>query len=262
MKTSSEDYDYESVFKTNRSLKLKKHFLPDGFDKNKTVNEVLDKSTILTLYDMIKAQTIYYINGVIRAGKESVVFWAVSPDRRDIALKVYLTSTSSFKKRSPYIVGDPRFSRIRKNTRSLVYLWAKKEYKNLMRCIESGLVVVKPIAVKKNVLALEFIGRNGIPTKTLIESQIDEKDYKSAISLIEQLYKQANLVHCDFSEYNIFKTKKGLILFDLGSAVDLEHPKAREFLKRDINNISRFFVKRGLTVENPIDVFNRITNEL
>nr|AIE93227.1 hypothetical protein [uncultured marine thaumarchaeote AD1000_33_B07] len=42
----------------------------------------------------------------------------------------------------------------------------------------------------------------------------------------------------------------------------MEHPKAREFLKRDINNISRFFVKRGLTVENPIDVFNRITNEL
>jgi RIO kinase 1 len=42
----------------------------------------------------------------------------------------------------------------------------------------------------------------------------------------------------------------------------LEHPKAQEFLKRDINNISMFFVKRGLTVENPIDVLNRITNEL
>ena len=262
MKTSSEDYDYESVFKTNRSLKLKKRFLPDGFDKNKTVNEVLDKSTILTLYDMIKAQTIYYINGVIRAGKESVVFWAVSPDRRDIALKVYLTSTSSFKKRSPYMIGDSRFSRIKKNTRSLVYSWAKKEYKNLIRCIENGISVVKPISVKKNVLVLEFVGKNGVPTKTLVESQINEKDYKSAIYLIEQLYKQANLVHCDMSEYNIFKTKKGLILFDLGSAINLEHPKAREFLKRDINNISRFFVKRGLTVENPIDVFGRITNEL
>ena len=186
----------------------------------------------------------------------------MSPDNHNVALKVYLTSTSSFKKRSSYIIGDPRFSRIGKNTRRLVYLWAKKEYKNLIRCVKSGLVVVKPIVVKKNVLALEFIGKNGIPTKTLVESQVVAKDYKSAISLIEQLYKQANLIHCDFSEYNIFKTKKGLILFDLGSAIDLEHPKAREFLKRDINNISRFFVKRGLTVENPIDVFNRITNEL
>ena len=255
-----DDNDY--FFNVSNKSKQRKYLLPDGFKKNKTVNEVLDKPTILTLHSMIKDKIISYVNGVVRAGKESVVFWAVSPDKHNVAMKVYLTSTSSFKKRSPYIVGDPRFTRIRKNTKSMVYLWAKKEYKNLIRCDKSGLAVVKPIAVKKNVLALEFIGRNGIPTKTLVESQVNEKDYKSAISIIEQLYKQANLIHCDFSEYNIFKTKKGLILFDLGSAIDLEHPKAREFLKRDINNISRFFVKRGLTVENPIDVFSRITNEL
>jgi RIO kinase 1 len=254
--------DIDFFFNISNTSKTKKNFLPDGFKKNKTVNEVLDKSTILTLHDMIKTKIISYVNGVIRAGKESVVFWAVSPDKHNIALKVYLTSTSSFRKRSRYIEGDPRFSRIKKNTRSLVYLWAKKEYKNLIHSIKNGIPVVKPITVKKNVLALEFVGKNGIPTKTLVESQINEKDYKSSIYLLEQLYKQANLVHCDFSEYNIFKTKKDLILFDLGSAVDLEHPKAKELLKRDINNISRFFVKRGLTVENPIDIFNRITNEL
>ena len=254
--------DPDLFFNSTRRSKTKKHFLPDGFKKNKTVNEVLDKPTILTLHDMIKTKTISYVNGIVRAGKESVVFWAVSPDKHDIALKIYLTSTSSFKKRSSYIMGDPRFSRIKRNTRSLVYLWAKKEYKNLIRSIDNGIPVVKPITVKKNVLGLEFVGKNGIPTKTLVESEINEKDYKSAMSLIEQLYKRASLVHCDFSEYNIFKTKKGLILFDLGSAVDLEHPKALEFLKRDINNISSFFVKRGLAVENPIDVFNRLINEL
>ena len=138
-------------------------------------------------------------------------------------------------------------------------MWAKKEFKNLTRCVKNEISVVKPITVKKNVLALEFIGKNGIPQKTLIESQVDQKDYESAIFLIKKLYKKANLVHCDFSEYNIFKTKKCLILFDLGSAVDLQHPNAHEFLKRDINNISNFFVKRGLTVENPIDVFNEVT---
>ena len=112
--------------------------------------------------------------------------------------------------------------------------------------------------MKKNVLALDFVGDNGVPAKTLIESQVDEKDYKASFILIEQLYKKAHLVHCDFSEFNIFKTKKGLILFDLGSAVDHQHPQAEEFLKRDINNITNFFVKRGLTVENPIDVFDKV----
>ena len=103
----------------------------DGFKKNKTINEVLDKPTVLTIYEMIKSQILSYVNGVIRAGKESVVFWAVSPDNDDIALKTYLISTSSFKKRASYISGDPRFFRIKSGTRNLVYLWAKKEYQNL-----------------------------------------------------------------------------------------------------------------------------------
>ena len=155
MITFSEDInDEELFFDEKRLVKPKKHFLHNGFKKNKTVNEVLDKLTTLTLYDLIKSKTISYVNGVVRAGKESVVFWAVSPEKHDIALKVYLTSTSSFKKRIPYILGDPRFSRIKKNTRSLVYLWAKKEFKNLTRCVKNEISVVKPITVKKNVLAL------------------------------------------------------------------------------------------------------------
>ena len=109
---------------------------------------------------------------------------------------------------------------------------------------------------------MEFIGNNGKPEKNLLESNIIENDYYQSLEIISDLYSKAKLVHGDFSEYNIFKTKNGLKLFDLGSAVTLEHPQADDFLKRDINNISNFFVKRGLTVENPIDVFERIKNEL
>jgi len=260
MKTFSDKTDDLDFFLNSKNfLKSKKKTLPDGFKKNKTVNEVLDKLTTLTLFNLIKSKTIAYVNGVVRAGKESVVFWAVSPDNNDVALKVYLVTTASFKKRAAYILGDPRFSRIKKGTRNLVYLWAKKEHQNLTRCVRNSIPVVKPITVKNNVLALEFVGKDGIPAKTLIESEVNGDDYKSAIRLIKQLYKKARLVHGDFSEYNIFKTENGLVLFDLGSAVDLEHPKAHEFLKRDIENISNFFVKRGLTVKNPIDIINEVT---
>ena len=156
------------------------------------------------------------------------------------------------------MIGDPRFSRIKKGTKNLVYLWAKKEFQNISKCYDCGINVVKPIHISKNVLVMEFVGDNGKPEKNLLESDISENDYKQSLQLVDDLYHKANLVHGDFSEYNIFKTPDGLKLFDLGSAVDLEHPKANEFLKRDINNISNFFVKRGLTVENPIDVFQRI----
>jgi RIO kinase 1 len=229
------------------------------FDKSKVMDDVLDKSTMMTLSKLINSGIISYINGIIGSGKESKMYWAVDPDGNDIALKIYLVTASTFKKRLPYLVDDPRFSRIKKGTRNMVELWAQKEFRNLTQCVKSGIPVIKPIHVIKNILILKFVGKNGTPAKTLVETEIDENDYKDVISIISQLYKKAKLVHADFSEYNIFKTDKGLILFDLGSAVDIRHKNAKEFLERDIKNISRFFVRRGLTVENPSDIFARIT---
>lgn len=229
------------------------------FDKSKVMDDVLDKTTIMTLSKLINSGIISYVNGIVGSGKESKMYWAMDPDGNDVALKIYLVTASTFKKRLPYLVDDPRFSRIKRGTRNMVELWAQKEFRNLTQCVKSGIPVIKPIHVLKNVLILEFVGKNGTPAKTLVETEIDENDYKDAISIISKLYKKAKLVHADFSEYNIFKTENGLILFDLGSAVDIRHKNAKEFLERDIKNISRFFVRRGLTVENPSDIFARIT---
>ena len=243
----------DKIFSQSRKKQLK-----DGFKKGKVVNEVLDKPTVMTLYHLITDHIIAFVNGSVSAGKESVVFWAVDEKNVDVALKIYLVSTSNFKKRQAYILGDPRFSKIKKGTKNLVYLWAKKEFKNLSRCHDCGIPVPKPIHVTKNVLVMEFVGKNGSPSKVLLESQIDENDYHQSISIIKNLYTKAKLVHGDYSEYNIFKTDDGLVLFDLGSAVDLRHPNAQEFLKRDINNITRFFSKRGITVNDPTKVLKEI----
>ena len=258
----SDDISKKLESKINSKLieKANRGKLSDGFKKNKVVNEVLDKMTMLTLYDMINSHFISYVNGVVRAGKESVLFWAVDKNEKDVALKIYLVTTSNFKRRTPYIMGDPRFSKVKKGTRNLVNLWARKEFTNLSLCYDLGLPVPKPIHISKNVLAMEFIGTNGVPANTLLESQVDDNDYLESIEIIKKLYQSAKLVHGDFSPYNIFKTEKGLILFDLGSAVDLRHPNSEEYLKRDINNITNFFVKRGLVVENPIDVFEKVIN--
>ena len=238
--------------------KTRKKTLPDGFKKGKVVNEVLDKPTVMTLYKLITDKIILYVNGVVSAGKESVLFWAVDTKKKDVALKIYLVSTSNFKKREPYIVGDPRFSKHKKGTKNLVYLWAKKEFRNLSQCYNCGLPVPRPISVSNNVLVMEFIGNDGNPSIQLLESKIDENDYFGSIAIIKDLYKKARLVHGDFSEYNIFKTKNGLVFFDLGSAVDLRHPNSLEFLKRDINNITRFFSKRGINVSDPKKILEEI----
>lgn len=233
----------------------------DGFDGDKTVGEVLDRPAILTLYGMIKSGVISHVNGPVSAGKESVVFWASGPGGEDVALKVYLVSTSSFKRRSAYILGDPRFGRIRRGTRSLVRLWAQKEFANLTACMRCGIPVPEPIRVAGTVLAMGFVGSGGRPHGTLLTSRdVCDADYRGTIALIGRLYAEARLVHADLSAYNVFKAPGGrLVLFDLGSAVDARHPRAAEFLERDVRNVSRFFARRGLSVDNPADVLEEVT---
>ncbi len=230
----------------------------NGFDKNKVLNEVFDKSTTMLLSEMINDGIIAYVNGAVGSGKESKTFWAVDPLGKDLAIKIYLVTTSNFKKRTPYLVGDPRFSRIKKGTRSMVEIWAQKEFSNLKQCYDAGIQCPEPITQKKNVLVMKFIGENGVPAPTLVESEVDYQDYEQVMKIISDLYIRTKLIHSDLSEYNIFKTKNGLIVFDFGSAVDIRHPNAKDFLERDIKNMTKFFAKRGLTVQNPIDVLGRL----
>ncbi|MDE1769477.1 MAG: serine protein kinase RIO [Thaumarchaeota archaeon] len=230
----------------------------DIFDKDKVLEAVFDKSTVMTLSRLINNGIISYVNGAVGAGKESQLYWAVDPSGIDLAVKIYLVTTSNFKKRYPYLVGDPRFTRIKSGTRSLVELWAKKEFRNLSKSFNCGIPCPEPITVVKNILIMKFVGKGGVPYPTLVESEVDYSDYEKTITIISDLYQKAELVHADLSEYNIFKTDEGPIVFDFGSAVDIRHPKTKEFLERDISNITRFFVKRGLTVDNPIDVFKRV----
>ena len=249
----------ESKIDNKLNSKRKRKHLDDGFKKGKVINEVLDKPTVMTLYKMITDHVIAYVNGSVSAGKESVLFWGVGENDENIALKIYLVSTSNFKKREPYILGDPRFSHLKKGTKNLVYLWAKKEYRNLTQCYDAGIPVPRPLHVTNNVLAMDFVGENGSPAKQLLNSDVDENDYNQAISILKDLFQKAKLVHGDFSEYNIFKADNGLVVFDLGSAVDLRHPNSKEFLKRDINNITKFFNKRGILVEDSDTIFEEIT---
>ena len=109
--------------------------MEDGFKKGKVVNEVLDKPTVMTLFKMIKDHVVAHVNGSVSAGKESVVFWGVDENDDSVALKIYLVTTSNFKKREPYITGDPRFLNLKKGTKNLVYLWARKEFRNLTQCL-------------------------------------------------------------------------------------------------------------------------------
>lgn len=226
-------------------------------------DNVFDVPTLMVINDLRSDGVIQQVRGSLAAGKESKVYTAVAPDGSLRILKIYLTVSAEFKKRMQYIAGDPRFSDIKRGSRSLIAAWARKEFKNMQAAHAAGVRVPTPIAVKKNVLVMEFIGDSeGNSALPLVESaEVTSDDYRQVIEQVTILYQKARLVHADLSEYNIFKTDRGIMLFDFGSAVDIQHPNSKQFLVRDVMNVNRFFEKRGIEVLDAALAVEKIKGE-
>lgn len=221
------------------------------------LEEVFDKPTLFQLYDFLNNKKLSKIDGVISAGKESKVFLGESCSGEEVAVKIFLTISTEIKKGIlQYIEGDPRFPNIKKDTRSLIYLWARKEFKNLMKAYKAGIVVPKPITVSRNVLLMRFIGVNGTPAPLLKEvSNLNFKEiYKEILMMVKSLYAKAELVHADLSEYNIMIWKDHPVFIDFSQSIHKNHPSSHIFFRRDIHNINNFFVKKNVKT-TPINKF-------
>jgi RIO kinase 1 len=205
---------------------------------------------------------IHEIHGVVKAGKESRVYWGKDKDGKELAIKIYLTVSAEFRKGMlKYIEGDPRFKGLRRDTRSLVFAWAQKEFKNLEQATAAKVRVPKPIAVKNNVLVMEFIGKNGISAPSMKEQtpKNPEKIYKILLTYLKRLYRKAELVHGDLSEYNIMIWKSRPVLFDMSQAVPLSHPLADFLLQRDLKNLNRYFNRLGVDVSSLKECYRMVT---
>ncbi len=236
-------------------------FLVKRSEDYQVIEEVFDMPTMMVITKMVNDGIIRSIQSHFASGKESKVYIAETPEGTPVAVKIYLTVSAEFKKRMQYIVGDPRFSKVKKGTRNIIATWARKEFKNLQTAHAAGVRVPAPIAVEKNVLVMEFIGDSyGNMAVPLADTEVTADDYNEVIEQLIILYQKAHLVHADLSEYNIFKNLEGkIMLFDFGSAVNVNHPNSKQFLVRDIQNFNRFFIKRGLDVIDTGRLVERIT---
>ena len=221
-------------------------YLRNDSDQRKVLEGVFDRATMLAVEDLIARKDLGDLNGVVSAGKEAMVYYGLDQEGGAVAVKIYLISASDFRKRLGYIAGDRRFGNLPSGSRDTIYLWTRKEFKNLQLADAAGVRVPRPIAFLKNILVMEYIGNPPGPAPTFAETEVDETDYDWTFETIGRLWKKAKLVHADLSEFNVFKTEKERVLFDMGSAVLFSHPQSEEFLKRDVSNMVRFFRKRGI----------------
>ncbi len=212
-------------------------------ETRKVLEDVFDDATLYTLYSLRKH--LDALGGSIKQGKEANIFHGLLGEQ-ELAVKIYRISTSSFKAMADYIIGDPRFKSVRHNKKDLVVAWTRKEYRNLKRAHELGVAVPMPLAFRRNVLIMEFIGKNGTPAPQLKDYPLEEDEaenmFNKIIEYARRLY-QGELVHADLSEYNILIHQGEPVLIDMGQSVITSHPRATQFLHRDLEKITRFFSK-------------------
>lgn len=220
-------------------------------EEMEALEEVFDRSTLMIVYRMLNRGYLKNIFGVVRSGKESRLYWGLGKRKKPVAVKIFLTTSAEFKKgRMMYIQGDQRFKEVKRDTRSLVNLWASKEFKNLHQAKDAGIRVPTPIKVEGNVLLMEFVGQNGIPAPLLRETPLDHpgRVYDKIAEAVRRLYQKAGLVHGDLSEFNIMMVDSDPVLFDFAQAVPPEHPMAHTFLERDLVRLNHYFSRIGVSV--------------
>jgi len=208
--------------------------------------QVFDRETRFALTKLRQAGHFDSMEYPIAKGKEAIVFLATTREGGKVAVKIYRIDTSNFVHMHDYLDGDPRFAGTSRNRYETILAWARKEFSNLKAFHEARVMVPRPLAFLRNIVVMEFFGEGNIAFSELgkVGSEHPQKDYEFLIEQIKRIY-QAGFVHSDFSEYNILVTDDGLKVLDCAQAVLLAHPHAEEFLRRDVENLVRYFRKQG-----------------
>ena len=220
----------------------------------KIANEVFDRTTKETLAYLHRRGKIEELYGVISTGKEANVFAGVDSEGKKIAVKIYRTYTTEFRRIWEYLAGDPRIGYLPKDMRKLIFVWTRREFKNLQRAIKYAVRVPEPMIFRNNVLVMEFIG-DELPAPRLkdVEKNLEKSDfeelYSYLIGVIERLWKRGDMVHGDLSEYNVLLWD-GPVVIDWSQATVRRNRMSLELLKRDLRNVTNYFARRGVDVED------------
>ncbi|QLL33187.1 hypothetical protein HG536_0E00980 [Torulaspora globosa] len=249
-----------------------------------TVENVLDPRTMRFLKSLMNRGVISDFNGCLSTGKEANVYHAFagygeagSPDdqeagheKRELAIKIYKTSILVFKDRERYVDGEFRFrnSRSQHNPRKMIKIWAEKEFRNLRRIHQSGVIPTpEPVEVKNNVLVMEFLSRgDGFASPRLKDYVFADRSeiyhfYYVMLAYIRLLYQVCRLVHADLSEYNAIIHMGKLYIIDVSQSVEPEHPMSLDFLRMDIKNINSYFEKLGISIFPERLIFQFVISE-
>ena len=216
--------------------------------QRKLVDEFFDHATLLAVGRLINQGQFQSIDYPISTGKEGGVFRATVPGGFR-AVKIYRIGNTIFRHVPPYVIEWLRREvGAMGNTSRMIFAWTRREHTVLTQLRAADVRVPQPFAWFRNVLVMEFIGVDGLPAPPMQEVVLKDPAtvYADLTTQLNRMVVKAHLVHGDLSPYNVLVLEDRPVLIDVAQAISTDHPQAKELLRRDAANFSRYFRRLGV----------------
>ncbi len=210
----------------------------------KIYKNVFDSFTLRELFKL--SEHFIELHGQVSVGKEANVF-SLKTKKGFSAIKIWRLDNSNFKNMFNYLIQDPRYLGLKRRKREIIFAWAQREYRNLLKAREV-IKVPTPIAIRHHIIIMDFIGKQDIPALKLTKHPPEDPKtfYKQVIKDMKKLYK-SGLIHGDLSPYNILNYEEQPVYIDFSQGTLTTAYNAEELLIRDIKVINKFFSKYSKT---------------
>jgi len=203
--------------------------------------------------------------GVIGDGKEATVYCCradASTGVELLAAKVYRAKKfRAFGHTHGYagdrVVLDARAgramkSRTEKGRRMAHHAWIEWEWETLCRLHDAGASVPNPLAASDDAILMEYVGDEAGAAPQLRHVELEPARAKEALERLlgdVELLLDCHLVHGDLSAYNVLWWGDRPRIIDVPQSIDLHSSRdGYPHLRRDVQNLQRYFARYGLSV--------------
>lgn len=202
----------------------------------------------LALNSLAQSDIIASFGKPLGIGKEADVYEGMNLQDELLAIKIHRLGRTSFRQ-------TKRFRDYTVDKHHLTWLYAsrlaaEKEYKALEILYPLNIIVPRPFGQNRHIVVMSNI----IGDDLFVIKEIEDPNYifTTILENVERTYRDAQIIHGDLSEFNIIITPEHEpLIIDWPQWVNITHPNARFYLKRDITNICAFFERKFRIRSNP-----------
>ncbi|MCK6439928.1 MAG: serine protein kinase RIO [Planctomycetes bacterium] len=140
-------------------------------------------------------------------------------------------------------------------------LWVSAEFDTINKLMNAGADVPRLLGQSGRVILMEYIGDMAGAAPKLGDVRLEREEavrlFNDVVWNIETMLRN-DVIHGDLSPFNILYHKGRAVIIDFPQAVDPRfNTMARELLRRDIENICRYFTRMGV-VTNGQGILHRL----